>query len=179
MSRVGRLPIVIPDGVKIEKKGNVVTVTGPKGTLQETLPAVIDIAIADGEVNCTRPTDKPDDRAAHGLVRALIASMVVGVTEGYTRALKIEGVGWRANMLGDKLNLSVGYSHPVVLDPPEGITFEVTGTTDIKISGISKQTVGQVAANVRKVRKPEPYKGKGIRYANERVRRKVGKAGGK
>lgn len=179
MSRVGRLPVVIPDGVKCEQQGNIVTVTGPKGSLQETLPVAIEVAINDGEVVCARPTDKPEHRAAHGLVRALIANMIVGVTQGYSRALKIEGVGWRANMQGKSLNLSVGYSHPVVLDPPEGITYEVNGTTDITVTGISKQAVGQAAANIRAVRKPEPYKGKGIRYAGERVRRKVGKAGGK
>lgn len=179
MSRVGRLPIAIPDGVNCSVQGNVVTVKGPKGELQEQLPVEITVKVEDGEVVCDRPTDKPEHRAYHGLVRALIANMVTGVTEGYSRALKIEGVGWRANMQGQSLNLSVGYSHPVVMDPPEGITFEVNGTTDIKVSGISKQAVGQAAAKVRAVRKPEPYKGKGIRYANERVRRKVGKAGGK
>lgn len=177
MSRVGKAPIPIPDGVNVDVKGSTVSVKGPKGTLQETFNGTMSIAIEDGEVRVTRPDDRPETRAGHGLVRALINNMIVGVTEGFEKTLEIQGVGYRASMQGKSLNLQVGFSHPVVIDPPDGIQFALEGTTTIKVSGIDKQQVGQVAANIRACRKPEPYKGKGIRYADEYVRRKVGKAG--
>lgn len=176
MSRVGNLPVSIPDGVKIEIKGDAIAVTGPKGTLTESLRPELEVKIEDNEVIITRPNEQKQTKAYHGLLRALIANMVEGVTKGYEKILDIEGVGYRASMKGKDLDLSVGHSHPVVMTPPEGITFEVDGQQTIKVSGISKQLVGQVAANVRKVRKPEPYKGKGIRYRDEYVRRKEGKA---
>lgn len=177
MSRVGKLPIPIPDGVKCDLNDRHIKVTGPKGTLEIDLVDEMNVAIEDGEVKVVRPTDKPEHRAKHGLMRALINNMVVGVTQGFERSLEIQGVGYRASMQGKALNLSVGYSHPVSMEPPEGITFEVDGTQNIKVSGIDKQLVGHTAARIRAVRKPEPYKGKGIRYAGEHVRRKVGKTG--
>lgn len=179
MSRVGKLPVTIPDGVKCDLKGSHLKVTGPKGTLERTLSADMKIAIDENGITVTRPSDQPADRATHGLTRALIQNMVTGVTAGYTKTLVINGVGYRAAMQGKELSLSVGYSHPVMVAPPAGITFSVDGTQTIKIEGIDKQLVGQVAANVRAWRKPEPYKGKGIRYENEQIRRKVGKAGAK
>jgi large subunit ribosomal protein L6 len=177
VSRVGKLPIPIPDKVSCDVAGRRVAVKGPKGTLERDLPETIGVAVEDGQVVVTRPGDAPEQRALHGLTRALLNNMVVGVTEGFEKVLQIEGVGYRASLQGKALNLSVGHSHPVSLEPPEGITFVVDGTQTIKVSGIDKQLVGQVAANIRAVRKPEPYKGKGIRYAGEHVRRKVGKAG--
>jgi large subunit ribosomal protein L6 len=165
--------------VKCELKGSTLAVTGPKGTLEETFQPTLGIEVAENQIVVTRPTDSGQDRAYHGLTRALINNMVVGVTEGYERTLVIEGVGYRAALQGKNLNLQVGYSHPVTIEPPEGITFAVDGQQTVKVSGISKQQVGQVAADVRAVRKPEPYKGKGIRYQDERVRRKAGKAGAK
>jgi len=179
VSRVGNAPITIPDGVKCELDGQHLKVTGPKGTLEQELRPEIGLKIEDGVITAERPNERPQTRAYHGLTRALINNMVQGVTEGYERRLEIQGVGWRCNMKGKTLNLQVGYSHPVEMDPPEGITFEVEGQNDIKVSGIDKQAVGQVAAKIRAVRKPEPYKGKGIRYKDEYVRRKEGKAGGK
>ncbi len=169
----------IPSGVKCELKGNTLAVTGPKGTLEETFQPEMGIEVTESEVIVSRTTETGQSRAFHGLTRALINNMVIGVTQGYERTLVIEGVGYRASLQGKKLNLLLGYSHPVVVDPPEGVTFTVDGQQTIKVSGISKQQVGQVAANVRSFRKPEPYKGKGIRYQGEYVRRKVGKAGGK
>lgn len=179
MSRVGRLPVAIPDKVKAELSNGVLKVTGPKGSLEQAIHDDVEVKIADGEITVARPTDKPEHRALHGLTRALIQNMVTGVTEGFTRALEIQGVGYRASMQGKTLNLALGYSHPVMVEPPEGIEFAVEGTNLIKVSGIDKQQVGQIAANVRAWRKPEPYKGKGIRYQGEYVRRKVGKAGSK
>ncbi len=179
MSRVGNSPIPIPDGVEIDVEAACVKVKGPKGSLQEDYDAAITVAIEENEVRVSRPSDKPEMRAKHGLTRALINNMVQGVTQGYEKILEIQGVGWRASMEGKSLSLSLGYSHPVKIEPPEGIEFSVDGTTTIKVSGISKQQVGQIAANVRAWRKPEPYKGKGIRYRGEYVRRKVGKAGTK
>ncbi len=179
MSRVGKLPVAIPKGVKCELKGSHLKVTGPKGTLEHTFDASMKIAVDDSAVTVTRPSEAPAHRALHGLSRALVQNMVTGVSTGYTRVLTIQGVGYRASMQGSALSLSVGYSHPVVVMPPEGIKFSVEGTQTIKVEGIDKQLVGQVAANVRAYRKPEPYKGKGIRYENEHVRRKVGKAGAK
>ena len=157
----------IPGGVKCEIDGSTLAVTGPKGTLKQTFQPGIGIEVTDSELRVSRPTDSGQDRAFHGLTRALIHNMVVGVTEGYTRVLVIEGVGYRAALQGKTLNLQLGHSHPITVDPPEGITFEVEGQQTVKISGISKQQVGQVAANVRAFRKPEPYKGKGVRYQNE------------
>ncbi len=179
MSRIGRLPVPIPDKVKVELSKDSVKVTGPKGTLEQEIPDNVSVEMSDGEVLVTRPTDLPAHRALHGLMRALIANMITGVTNGFERVLEIQGVGYRASMQGKNLNLALGYSHPVTIEPPDGITFAVDGTTTIKVSGIDKQHVGQVAANIRKWRKPEPYKGKGIRYQGEYVRRKVGKAGAK
>ena len=176
MSRVGNLPVPLPDGIKCEIKGNTISVKGPKGTLTEALRPELDVKIEGNEIIVTRPNDLKQNRAFHGLTRALIANMIVGVTQGYEKILDIEGVGYRATLQGKDLDLSVGHSHPVVITPPEGISFEVDGQRTIKVSGIDKQLVGQIAANIRKVRKPEPYKGKGIRYRDEHVRRKEGKA---
>ena len=169
----------IPGGVKCELNGSTLAVTGPKGTLKETFQPGIGIEVTESELLVSRPTDSGQDRAFHGLTRALIHNMVVGVTEGYTRILVIEGVGYRAALQGKTLNLQLGHSHPIAVEPPEGISFEVEGQQTVKVIGINKQQVGQVAANVRAFRKPEPYKGKGVRYQNEKVRRKAGKAGGK
>ncbi|MCC6699822.1 MAG: 50S ribosomal protein L6 [Candidatus Hydrogenedentes bacterium] len=179
MSRVGKLPVAIPGGVKCELKGTHLKVTGPKGTLERTFNPGVHIAVEDAGVTVTRPSNEPAIRALHGLTRALIQNMVTGVTAGYTRVLNIQGVGYRAAMQGTDLSLSLGYSHPVMVAPPAGIKFTVEGTQTIRIEGIDKELVGQVAADVRAWRKPEPYKGKGIRYDNEKVRRKVGKAGSK
>ncbi len=179
MSRVGKSPIPIPESVKIDVGATRVKVKGPKGSLQEDYDAAITVAIEENEVRISRPNDRPEMRAKHGLTRALINNMVQGVTQGYEKILEIQGVGWRASLEGKSLSLALGYSHPVKIKPPEGIEFSVDGTTTIKVSGISKQQVGQIAANVRAWRKPEPYKGKGIRYRGEYVRRKVGKAGTK
>jgi len=177
MSRVGKQPVSIPDGVKCDLKDGHIKVTGPKGTLEIEVVTEMAVALEDGALKVTRPSDKPEHRAKHGLMRALINNMVVGVTQGFEKSLEIQGVGYRASMQGKSLNLLVGYSHPVSIDPPEGISFEVDGTQNIKVSGIDKQLVGHTAAKIRSVRKPEPYKGKGIRYAGEHVRRKVGKTG--
>ena len=179
MSRIGKVPVEIPSGVKCELSGSHFKVTGPKGVLERDLSAEVTVTVSDGEVVVTRATDRPKHRALHGLTRALIQNMVVGVTHGYERVLVISGVGYRASLQGKTLNLSVGYSSPVSMDPPEGVTYAVENPTTIRISGIDKERVGQAAADVRAVRKPEPYKGKGIRYENEHIRRKVGKAGAK
>jgi large subunit ribosomal protein L6 len=151
-------------------------VDGPKGTLEQELSPEMDVNVGDTEVTVTRPSDKPEHRALHGLTRTLINNMVIGVTDGFEKVLEVNGIGYRASMQGKTLNLALGLSHPVTIDPPEGIAFTVEGTQIIKVSGIDKQLVGQVAAEIRAVRKPEPYKGKGIRYAGEHIRRKVGKA---
>lgn len=177
MSRIGKLPVPIPDGVKCELSGHHLKVTGPKGTLERDFSPELKIAVEDGEVVVMRPSEKKEHRAMHGLTRALINNMVDGVTNGFEKVLQIEGVGYRVSMQGKALNLVVGYSHPVVVEPPEGVDVAVEGQQTIKISGIDKQKVGQFAAEVRALRKPEPYKGKGIRYAEEYVRRKVGKTG--
>lgn len=169
----------VPEGVKCELKNSTLSVSGPKGTLEQTFQPSIGIEIKDGEIVITRKSDERQERAFQGLTRALIANMVTGVSQGYERVLQIEGVGYRASLQGQNLNLLLGYSHPVLVQPPQGITFTVEGQQTIKISGIDKQQVGQVAADVRAFRKPEPYKGKGIRYQGERVRRKVGKSGSK
>jgi large subunit ribosomal protein L6 len=175
MSRIGRAPIAVPEGVTVDLAGQRVSVTGPRGTLEHTVVEPIRIAREDGRLVVTRPTDRGPHRALHGLSRTLVANMVQGVTAGFEKRLEIVGVGYRAQLKGRALEIAVGYSHPVVVEPPEGITFEVPAPTQIVVRGIDKQRVGQVAADIRGVRPPEPYKGKGIRYAGEAVRRKVGK----
>ena len=175
MSRIGRKPITLPDGVSVVVRPGLVTVDGPKGQLAQTVPARMKIEERDGEIVVERPTERGEDRALHGLTRSLIANMVEGVTSGFEKRLEIQGVGYRASLRGTALELAVGYSHPVVKDAPEGITFEVPVPTQIVVRGNDKQQVGQIAAEIRKVRPPEPYKGKGIRYEGEYVRRKVGK----
>lgn len=179
MSRVGKAPVVIPGGVTCEISGSTLKVTGPNGTLEQTFNPDMTISVSDTEVTVSRPSEKKAHCALHGLTRALIQNMVNGVTTGYNKTLIITGVGYRVAMEGPALNLSLGFSHPVKVAPPEGITFTVDGTQIVRVAGIEKQLVGQVAANIRALRKPEPYKGKGIRYENERIRRKVGKAGSK
>ena len=175
MSRIGKQPIEIPDGVNVAVDPGRVTVNGPLGELTQNVPARIKIEKQDGQLVVTRPTERGDDRALHGLTRSLVANMVEGVTNGFEKRLEIQGVGYRAALRGVDLELNVGYSHPVVLKAPQGITFEVPTPTEVIVKGIDKQAVGQIAAEVRKVRPPEPYKGKGIRYEGEYVRRKVGK----
>jgi len=175
MSRIGRAPITIPDGVTVDITGQTVTVKGPKGELTHTVVEPIRIAQEDGRLVVTRPTDRGPHRALHGLSRSLVANLVTGVSEGFERRLEIQGVGYRAQMKGQALELAVGYSHPVTIDPPDGIQFEVPAPTQVVVRGIDKQLVGEIAAQVRGVRPPEPYKGKGVRYAGEAVRRKVGK----
>jgi len=179
MSRIGKLPIPVPSGVEVSLDSSVVTVKGPKGTLSHTVAAPITVQKDDeGQIAVARPDDERQSRSLHGLTRTLIANMVTGVTDGYEKKLEIVGVGYRVLSKGPtQLEFQIGYSHPVVFDAPEGITFTVDGPTRFGVSGIDKQLVGEVAANIRKLRKPEPYKGKGIRYAGEQVRRKVGKAG--
>jgi large subunit ribosomal protein L6 len=180
MSRVGRLPIALPQGVTvtIEEK-NLVTVKGPKGTLSREMSNVIDIKNEDGHVIVSRPNDEKEVRALHGLTRALLKNMVVGVSEGFQKTLTLVGVGYKASKQGSKLVLNVGYSHPVELDPLEGVEFDVPATTSVVVKGIDKQKVGQMAAVVRDVRRPEPYLGKGIKYSDEVIRRKEGKTGKK
>jgi large subunit ribosomal protein L6 len=176
MSRIGKLPIPVPAGVDVSvDAGNVVTVTGPKGTLTQLLDADIGLEIAEGTLTVTRPTDRPRHRALHGLSRSLIANMVVGVTEGYEKRLEIVGVGYRFVAKGNDIDLSAGFSHPVILTPPDGVEFNVIAPNQMAIVGIDKQLVGQEAAKIRKLRPPEPYKGKGIKYQGEYIRRKVGK----
>ena len=177
MSRIGQAPVPIPSGVDVTVQGTSVTVKGPKGTLERSFSDRISVAVEDGQVIVTRGTDERMDRAQHGLVRALINNMVVGVSEGFAKHLSLEGVGYRAAMKGNELELQVGFSHSVLMDEVDGITVEVPEPTKINVSGIDKELVGQVAANIRSVRPPEPYKGKGIRYVGEYVRRKAGKAG--
>jgi len=178
VSRIGRMPVEIPKGVEVDIKGSHVRVKGPKGELSHTFPAVMSIAMKEGQVEVTRPSDERTHRALHGMTRALINNMVVGVSTGFQKILEINGVGYRAEMKGKDLVLNVGYSHPVVIEPPVGISFEVDARTrQIKILGYDKQQVGQVAANIREVRPPEPYKGKGIKYLEEKIRRKAGKTG--
>jgi large subunit ribosomal protein L6 len=175
MSRIGRKPIEIPAGVTVSVEPGRVAVSGPLGTLQQQVPARMTIEQDDGTVLVTRPTDRGDDRALHGLTRTLIANMVEGVTKGFEKKLEIQGVGYRASLKGSDLELLVGYSHPVTIKPRTGISFEVPVPTQVIVKGTDKQHVGQTAAEIRKVRPPEPYKGKGIRYDGEYVRRKVGK----
>jgi large subunit ribosomal protein L6 len=175
MSRIGRRPIEVPAGVTVSIDPGRVMVNGPLGTLQQQVPQRMKIEQDNGAITVTRPTERGDDRALHGLTRTLIANMVEGVTKGFEKRLELQGVGYRAAMQGTDLRLDVGFSHPVVLKAPRGISFEVPTPTEIVVKGVDKQQVGQIAAEVRKVRPPEPYKGKGIRYRGEYVRRKVGK----
>ncbi|HYX84145.1 MAG TPA: 50S ribosomal protein L6 [Gaiellales bacterium] len=175
MSRIGKKPIPIPDGVTVEIRPGLVSVTGPKGSLEERVSHEITVTQEDGRLVVTRPTDRGDHRALHGLTRTLVANMVTGVTQGFEKRLEIQGVGYRAALRGRDLEMQLGFSHPVTVPAPADITFEVPQPTQIVVSGISKQRVGEIAAQVRKWRPPEPYKGKGIRYAGEHVIRKVGK----
>lgn len=178
MSRIGRMPVVIPQGVNIDIQGSSVKVKGPKGEMQQTFPASLEIVIEDGQLLVKRASDERTQRSLHGMTRALINNMVVGVSTGFQRVLEVNGVGYRAEMQGKNLVLYVGYSHPVVVEPPQGISFETDAKTrQIKILGYDKQLIGQVAADIRKVRPPEPYQGKGIKYIEEKIRRKAGKAG--
>jgi large subunit ribosomal protein L6 len=172
------MPVDVPQGVDVEIKGSHIRVKGPKGELEHTFPAAMDISMEDGQIAVKRPSDESTHRAQHGMTRALINNMVVGVSQGFEKVLEVNGVGYRAELQGKNLLLNVGYSHPVEFEPPTGITFDVdTRTRQIKVQGYDKAAVGQVAADVRKVRPPEPYKGKGIKYLDERIRRKAGKAG--
>jgi large subunit ribosomal protein L6 len=175
VSRIGRKPIAVPDGVTVDIKPGEVSVKGPKGELSQTVSADMKVTQDNGTLIVERPTDRGEHRALHGLTRSLIANMVVGVTDGYEKRLEIQGVGYRARLQGKALELSVGYSHPVSVSAPDGIEFEVPQPTQVVVRGIDKQLVGEIAARIRRTRPPEPYKGKGIRYAGEHVRRKVGK----
>src|SRR3712207_1567517 len=175
MSRIGKQPIPVPDGVEVTIEAELVRVKGPKGELQERVSRDIAVEQQDGEIVVTRPTDRGEHRALHGLTRSLIANMIQGVTEGFEKRLEIQGVGYRAALRGKDIELQVGYSHPVSIPAPDGIEFEVPAPTQIVVRGNSKQQVGEIAARIRKTRPPEPYKGKGIRYAGEYVQRKVGK----
>jgi len=177
MSRIGKAPVVIPDGVTVERVGDEIRVKGPKGVLSERIPSSIDVKIGDSEIVFERPDERRESRELHGLARALVASMVNGVTKPFVKELEIQGVGYRAEADAKTLKLTVGYSHPVEMPIPDGINVSVDRNVIVRVEGISAQRVGQFAANVRSARPPEPYKGKGIRYVGERVRRKVGKAG--
>jgi large subunit ribosomal protein L6 len=178
MSRIGKLPVPVPSGVDVQIDGNVVTVKGPKGTLSHTVAAPIVVEQGEGVLDVKRPDDERLSRSLHGLTRTLVNNMVVGVTDGYEKRLEIVGVGYRVLSKGPtQLEFQLGYSHPIIFNAPDGITFAVETQTRFGVQGIDKQLVGEVAANIRKLRKPEPYKGKGVRYAGEHVRRKVGKAG--
>ena len=177
MSRIGRTPVAIPAGVDVTIAGREVTVKGPRGTLSMEVAAPIEVSQANGAITVTRPNDEGEIRALHGLSRSLIANMVTGVTEGFRKTLEIVGVGYRVQAKGQDLEFSLGYSHPVPVTAPEGITLRVESPTRFVVEGIDKQQVGEVAANIRKLRKPDPYKGKGVRYSGEQIRRKVGKAG--
>src|SRR4051794_30617465 len=175
MSRIGKKPIEVPEGVTVDVKPGVVSVKGPKGELSQVLSPAMKVTQSNGTLTVERPTDRGEHRALHGLTRSLIANMVQGVTEGYERRLEIQGVGYRARLQGKALELNVGYSHPVSVSAPEGIEFEVPTPTQVVVRGIDKQLVGEIAARIRRTRPPEPYKGKGVRYEGEHVRRKVGK----
>jgi large subunit ribosomal protein L6 len=177
MSRIGRLAIPVPSGVDVAIDGQTVTVKGPKGTLSHTVAAPITVGQEDGALRVQRPDDERNSRALHGLSRTLIANMITGVTEGYSKTLEIVGVGYRVQARGSNLEFALGFSHPVPVTAPEGITFTVESPTRLRVNGIDKQQVGEVAANIRKLRKPDPYKGKGVRYQGEVVKRKVGKKG--
>lgn len=177
MSRIGKNPISVPSGVEVKVDGQDVAVKGPKGELSLTIAEPITVSLEDGVITVARPDEERESRSLHGLSRTLINNMIVGVTDGYSKALEIVGTGYRVLAKGSNLEFALGYSHPIVVEPPEGISFSVDGQTKVAVHGIDKQLVGETAANIRKLRKPEPYKGKGVRYAGEIVRRKVGKAG--
>jgi len=177
MSRIGRLPITVPQGVDVTLDGERITVKGPRGELSRELVPEMHVVQEDGALRVERPNDEKRSRALHGLTRTLVANMVIGVTDGYRKGLEITGVGYRAQLVGRKLQLNLGYSHPVEIDPPAGIAFEIENPTRLVVTGIDKELVGHVAARIRATRKPEPYKGKGVRYAGEVIRRKAGKAG--
>jgi large subunit ribosomal protein L6 len=177
MSRIGRLPIDIPSGVDVKVDGPAVTVKGPKGELSLTVASPIEVKLEENQVLVTRPDDERASRSLHGLTRTLIANQIIGVTEGYSKGLEIVGTGYRVAQRGSSVEFALGFSHPVVVEPPVGITLTVEGNNKITVAGIDKQAVGETAANIRKIKKPEPYKGKGIRYAGEVVRRKAGKSG--
>ena len=177
MSRIGRLPISVPAGVEVSVDGSVVQVKGPKGELTHTVAAPITVVVEDGTVQVSRPNDERESRSLHGLTRSLIANMIQGVSEGYTKQLEIVGTGYRVQAKGANLEFALGYSHPVPFNAPDGITLSVEGNNKVTVSGIDKQQVGQVAAKIRSLRLPDPYKGKGVRYAGEQIRRKAGKAG--
>ncbi|GAA4514513.1 50S ribosomal protein L6 [Brevibacterium yomogidense] len=177
MSRIGKKPISVPSGVDVSVDGQDVRVKGPKGELSLVIPAPISASIEDGTLTVVRPDEERESRSLHGLTRTLIENLIVGVSEGYSKSLEIVGTGYRVQAKGSNLEFALGFSHSITVEPPEGITFAVEGQNKVTVSGIDKQQVGEVAANIRKLRKPEPYKGKGVRYAGENVRRKVGKAG--
>ena len=177
MSRIGRLPIPVPSTVDVTIDGRIVTVTGPKGVLTRSLHPDMTVSREDANLVVTRPTEQKTHKQLHGLTRTLVNNMIVGVTDGYRKGIEITGVGYRAALVGRKLTLNLGYSHPIEINPPEGISFEVENPTRLSVVGIDKELVGQIAAKVRATRKPEPYKGKGVRYAGEVIRRKAGKAG--
>ncbi|WP_437584168.1 50S ribosomal protein L6 [Paramicrobacterium sp. CJ85] len=177
MSRIGKLPIDIPAGVDVAVNGQVVTVKGPKGELALTVAEPIVATVDDGQITVSRPDDERESRSLHGLTRTLINNNIIGVTQGYSKALEVVGTGYRVQQKGSNIELALGFSHPVLVEPPAGITFTVEGNNKLTVSGIDKQAVGETAANIRKIRKPEPYKGKGVRYAGEVIRRKAGKAG--
>ena len=177
MSRIGRLPIDIPAGVTVSVEGQDVAVKGPKGELSLRVKEPIEARLEDNQVLVTRPDDERESRSLHGLTRTLINNLIIGVTEGFQKSLQVVGTGYRLASKGQGIEFSLGYSHPITVEPPAGITFTVEGNDKLTVSGIDKQAVGEVAANIRKLRKPEPYKGKGVRYAGENVRRKAGKAG--
>jgi large subunit ribosomal protein L6 len=180
MSRIGKAPVNLPSGVEVSVAARTITVKGPKGSLSREIPGEIEVSVDGGVLTCTRPNDERRNRAQHGLTRSLVNNMVVGVTEGFKKNLEIVGVGYRAEAQGaSALRLNLGFSHPVNVNAPDGITFEVPVPTQIVVNGIDKEVVGQVAADIRSIRKPEPYKGKGVRYAGERILRKAGKAGKK
>ncbi|WP_209325762.1 50S ribosomal protein L6 [Brevibacterium renqingii] len=177
MSRIGKNPISVPSGVEVKVDGQDVAVKGPKGELSVTIPEPITVSLEDGVITVARPDEERESRSLHGLSRTLINNLIVGVTDGYSKALEIVGTGYRVLAKGSNLEFALGYSHPITVEPPEGISFSVDGQTKVAVHGIDKQLVGETAANIRNLRRPEPYKGKGVRYAGEIVRRKVGKAG--
>jgi large subunit ribosomal protein L6 len=177
MSRIGRLPIDVPAGVDVKIDGSTVVVTGPKGELTLSVASPIEVKLEDGQVLVTRPDDERASRSLHGLTRTLISNQIIGVTVGYSKGLEVVGTGYRVAAKGESLEFALGYSHSITVDPPAGISFSLEGNTKVTVNGIDKQAVGEVAANIRKLRKPEPYKGKGVRYAGEVVRRKAGKSG--